>query len=159
VAAPVLIRPARPADRAALLEQYRLLNAWEDAISHDRLTDADAAEASLTVAEGRAARTGGHILVAERDGAVIGHMFLTFERSAPFHRDRPYAYVMELFVREAERGTGIGRRLLQAAEDLARKAGLRRLLIGVLAGNDRAEGAYRRFGFAPYSMELSKILD
>lgn len=153
------IRAALPADRQALLEQYQGLNIWEDGISHDRRTDLPAAIESLEAAEARVARTGGHILVAERDGRVIGHLFLTFEESAPFHRIRPYAYVMELFVRESARGQGIGTALLREAEAIARASGFRRLLISVLSGNDGAERNYRRFGFAPSSLELTKRLD
>jgi GNAT superfamily N-acetyltransferase len=64
-----------------------------------------------------------------------------------------------LFVRETARGTGIGRALLAEAERLTRARGLDRMLIGVAAGNDRAEETYRRAGYAPYSREMIRHLD
>lgn len=155
------IRAARPTDREALLEQFQGLNRFEDAITGDRATDRAGAEASLAHSERRIAESGGHQLVAEVDGAVIGHLFLIFANQAPFvHPDRrAHGYVSELFVREAVRGGGIGRALLAEAERLTRAEGLDRMLIGVVAGNDRAEQTYLRAGFAPYSRELLKKLD
>jgi ribosomal protein S18 acetylase RimI-like enzyme len=45
------------------------------------------------------------------------------------------------------------------AERLTRQEGLRSLTLSVLAGNDRAERAYRRFGFEPHAVEMIKALD
>ncbi|RAK60503.1 GNAT family N-acetyltransferase [Phenylobacterium hankyongense] len=44
-------------------------------------------------------------------------------------------------------GSGLGRRLLDAALEGARQAGARRLLLGVFGGNDRAKAFYARQGF------------
>lgn len=153
-----LIRAATKADRAALIEQFQALNAHEDLISHDRRVDMAAAEESLARAEARVAKSGGAMLVAERDGRVVGHMFLTYEEHAVFVRPetRSYGYVAELFVREEARRQGIGRRLLEEAERLVAARGVPHLIIGVLAGNVSAERAYARFGFAAYSHELIK---
>ncbi|MFB9970419.1 GNAT family N-acetyltransferase [Pseudoroseomonas cervicalis] len=107
---------------------------------------------------GRIAASQGHALVAEVEGAVVGHLFLTFGQHLPFVAEREHGYVADLFVRESHRGTGIGRALLEEAERLTRARGLKRLLIGVLAGNDGAEAAYRRFGFAHYTHEMIKQL-
>jgi GNAT superfamily N-acetyltransferase len=155
------IRAALPSDREALLEQFQGLNHFEDAITGDRATDRAGAEASLAYSEHRIAESGGHMLVAELDGAVIGHLFLIFALQAPFVHPgrRRHGYVSELFVRFALRGGGIGRALLAEAERLTRAHGLNRMLIGVVAGNDRAEATYLRAGFAPYSRELLKKLD
>jgi GNAT superfamily N-acetyltransferase len=127
----------------------------------DRAIDRAGAEASLAYSERRLAETGGHMLVAEVDGAVIGQLCLIFAQQGPFVRPdrRPHGYVSELFVRQAVRGGGIGRALLAEAEHLTRAQGLDRMLIGVVAGNDRAETTYLRAGFAPYSRELLKKLD
>jgi GNAT superfamily N-acetyltransferase len=152
------IRPATEADRPSLIEQFQALNAHEDLISHDRRVDVAAAEESLARAEARVARSGGTMLVAERDGRVVGHMFLTYEEHAIFVRPetRTYGYVAELFVREEARRQGIGRRLLEEAERLVAARGIPHLIIGVLAGNEAAERTYARFGFAAYAHELIK---
>ena len=46
-------------------------------------------------------------------------------------------------------GGGVGGRLLQTAVDHARAVGATRLLLGVYAGNERAQAFYRKAGFVP----------
>ena len=154
----LILRAATAADREALVEQFQGLNRHEAGITGDRLGDRETAIASLEAAEARVARSQGHALVAEREGAVLGHCFLTFERHPPYVTERDYAYVAELYVRPEARSLGIGTALLAEAERLSRARGMKRMLIGVVVGNDRAQAAYQRFGFSPYTTELIKPL-
>ncbi len=152
------IRPATAADRAALDEQAQALNVFENPFSHDRRLDlAGGQESAATLLERTA--DGGAMLVAEIDGTVVGHMALWFERMPPFVREelRDYAYLGDLFVREAHRGRGLGRALVAEAERLARARGVARILLGVLPGNP-AEALYRRLGYRTYAVELAKDL-
>lgn len=153
------IRPATPADRAALDEQAMLLNRFEEPFAHDRRLDLPGGMESVDTLLQRVADTGGALLVAERDGGVVGHMALWFDRMPPFVREelRDYAYIGDLFVREAHRGQGIGRALIAEAERLARARGVARILLGVLPGNP-AEALYRRLGYRTYALELAKNL-
>ena len=57
-----------------------------------------------------------------------------------------------------QRGRGIGRSLLEAAERHARDQGSKWLRISVLAQNRIAAGLYERFGFEPRVIELEKNL-
>ena len=101
---------------------------------------------------------GGHALVAECGGRVVGHLFLLFPRDSAFIGEemRRHGYVSELFVREDSRGRGVGTALLAEAERIATARGVRRLKIGVLVGNDGAAVLYRRAGFSPYAVDLVK---
>jgi GNAT superfamily N-acetyltransferase len=155
---PPVIRPARASDHKALVEQYLGLNLHEDPITHDRVTDRAGAEESLAAAEAWVAKTNGAVLVAEVDGRVVGHLFLTFEQSPPFVRKeaRAYAYIAELFVRAEARRIGVARALIEEAERIARQRGVARIMVSALVGNDSAEGLYERIGFLPYAIELIK---
>jgi len=157
---PIIIRPARASDHAALVEQYLGLNLHEDPITHDRVTDRAGAEESLAAAEAWVRKTNGVVLVAEVNGRVVGHLFLTFEEAPPFVRRelRAYAYIAELFVRAEARRLGVARALLAAAERIARERGVSRILVSALAGNIPAETTYERAGFAAYATELIKKL-
>ena len=154
----LVIRPAAAADRAALDEQAQLLNRYEEPFAHDSRLDAAGGVESVATLLARTAE-GGALLVAELDGRVVGHMALWFERMPPFVREalRDYAYLGDLFVREAHRGRGIGRALIAEAERLARARGAARILLGVLPGNP-AEAVYRKLGYRPYAVEMAKDL-
>jgi GNAT superfamily N-acetyltransferase len=157
---PILIRPAHAGDHDALVEQYLGLNLHEDPITHDRVIDRAGAAESLAVAEAWVAKSDGAVLVAEVEGRVVGHLFLTFEQSPPFVRAelRAYAYIAELFVRAEARRMGVARALLAEAERMARARGVSRIMVSALVGNGSAEATYDRAGFSPYATELIKKL-
>ncbi len=155
---PFIIRPVRDDDCDALVEQFQGLNCHEEPFVGNRRLDRDGAVASLVFADKRVADNNGVRLVAEVEGQVVGHLYLTFERHGACVRDemRDYGYVAELFVRDEMRGRGLGRALLLEAERLTRERGLGHLMLGVITGNAIAERAYARFGFKSYATDLIK---
>jgi len=142
----------------ALVEQIQALNLFEQNLVHDRALDRASAEAALDQLFARIAENGGAVRVAVWNGAVVGHIFLAFDRLPPYIREdlRPIAYVADLFVRAALRGQGIGTALLEEAETIASAAGLKRMVLGVVHGNHDAERAYRRQGYRDYVLEMVK---
>jgi ribosomal protein S18 acetylase RimI-like enzyme len=62
-------------------------------------------------------------------------------------RARPLLNIHDLAVLPAYRGKGVGRALLSAAEEHARRRGCCRLTLEVLESNSGARALYRRFGF------------
>ena len=157
---PVVIRPAEPRDREILVEQFLRLNEYERRIASNRRTDRPGAEMDLDAALDRIEATDGVALVAEVRGRVVGHLFLTFEHAASYVREemRPYACVTQLFVSEDVRGGGVGTMLMNEAEGLAARRGLRRIMVGVLAGNPPAERLYSMLGYEPHAIELEKAI-
>ena len=85
---------------------------------------------------------------------------LIVQEDQVFVRDdvRRHGYVSDLVVDEAWRGKGIGRLLIGEAERLTREKGLKRLVIGVMAGNDGAERLYGELGFSVYAKAMMKPL-
>jgi ribosomal protein S18 acetylase RimI-like enzyme len=67
--------------------------------------------------------------------------------------------VQDIVIAEAHRGKGIGQTLLSEAERLTREAGMTRLKLTVLSGNDVAVDAYGRFGFRDYARVMVKDFD
>lgn len=88
-----------------------------------------------------------HGLVAERFGYVVGYALLT-----PRYRAQMTQRGLDLhhlFVLEGSRGLGLGRLLVDAAVDHARRARCGFLLVGTSAGNEKAQAFYRALGFEP----------
>lgn len=110
---PLLVRSARPEDfdavAALLAELGRPAPAPE--------TREDARQVYLR----HLASADTDSLVAEVEGAVVG--FLSLEYRERLNRTRPQAWIPDLIVTEARRGTGAGRALLLRAFERAREFG------------------------------------
>lgn len=119
--ADVTLRLARPDDAAGIagvlrdLGWFEHINAESPAITTQRVASqlAGCADSASTV------------LVAERDGVVVGylaaHCFPNRMKGADGH-------ISELFLSEAARGQGIGGQLLATTESEARSRGVDRLI-------------------------------
>jgi GNAT superfamily N-acetyltransferase len=69
---------------------------------------------------------------------------------------RPLLNIHDLAVVPKHRGMGVGRALLQAAEEHARRAGCCKLTLEVQDDNSRARGLYQSFGFEDFVVGVSK---
>jgi GNAT superfamily N-acetyltransferase len=94
----------------------------------------------------RPRRPGSETLVAEVGGAVVGFTSVGVWREG----DEPVAGIGELFtiyVDPAHWGTGVGRALIERAEESMRAAGFAEARLWVLEGNERAERFYHAAGW------------
>jgi GNAT superfamily N-acetyltransferase len=101
----------------------------------------------------------GHLrlLVAERDGAIVGFGSLVFSRPATWPdagtADR-LPGIMDLYIAEAHRGQGIGTALIHRMEEIAVDKGYDRLFLGVDPDeNARAHALYTRLGYQALQAE------
>jgi putative acetyltransferase len=83
---------------------------------------------------------GGHIFIAERNGAPVGCCSLMAMTDGGYE-------VGKMAVTEGARGLNLGWRLLEACEAAARAAGAPRLYLETNAAQAHAIALYRRFGF------------
>lgn len=149
-----------PEDKPTALSFILDLQLHEHAFEPDRRLDSAVADEYYAVLTNRVARNKGRILIAEENGNAVGWAAFTVEQNSVYvvEGERTYGYIIELFVNENARGRGVGRALIAACEDEARRLGLKQIMIGVLAGNERAADIYARSGFSPYASELRKYL-
>jgi GNAT superfamily N-acetyltransferase len=85
------------------------------------------------------------VLLAFVDDEPVGIAVCFFGLSS--FRARPLLNIHDLAVLPQYHGQGVGRALLKAVEDRARRKGCCKLTLEVLDDNTRARDLYRRFGF------------
>ncbi len=157
----VVVRPARAADRPALVGLMAELQEFERALQPDRAPAALCADDHFAWLERTTATHDGFVLVAERGGAVVGFLVGWVETEGGTYvvaPERRFGLVSDLAVTAAARRHGIGRALLAAAESHFRAAGLARVKLALLTGNDPAHAFYRARGYDDYEVTVAKRL-
>ena len=95
-------------------------------------------------------------IVAEEAGHLLGLAHYVFHRSTTRLHD--ICYLQDLFTAEHVRGRGIGRRLIEAVYEIARKRGCSRVYWQTQATNAAGRALYdklaRHLGFIVYSHEV-----
>lgn len=95
-------------------------------------------------------------LVAEVDGVVVGFCDLEFRRRLAFLAEQ--AWVPDLIVSEDHRSRGVGRALLERAEQLARDRGCFALSLESATWRTRAHAFYERAGLPATGMAFTRTL-
>jgi len=156
------IREARLADdKPAILEFIFALQLHERTFEPNRRIDPRVAEEHYAVLIPHVEKHNGKILVAEDEsGSAVGWAAFHEEEGGAFilAEERKHGFLAELYVVEAARGAGVGRALIAACEEWARRRGLVSLRIGLSARNADAQKVYERVGYAPYALQMRKYL-
>jgi GNAT superfamily N-acetyltransferase len=97
----------------------------------------------------------GRVCLAEAEGEAIGYAALTWGYSLEF--GGRYALLDELFLREAHRGRGAGRQLLDFLAALCRGLGVQALRLEVERANRGARNLYTRMGFELHDRDLMTL--
>jgi GNAT superfamily N-acetyltransferase len=87
----------------------------------------------------------GRILTARLDGELVGVAVISFLWT--LEHGGPAAWLDEVYVEPSRRGDGIGRKLVEAAMQVARDDGCIALDLEVDAGHEAAQRLYERMGF------------
>lgn len=136
-----VLRAARPGDETGILDCIRALAVYEkepDAVENT----ADALRDTLFGAEPRA-----FCHVVEREGVIVGIAiwFLTYSTWTGRHG----IWLEDLFVDEAQRGSGYGKALISSLAEVCVDRGYSRLEWTVLDWNAPSIAFYRSIGAAP----------
>jgi GNAT superfamily N-acetyltransferase len=107
---------------------------------------------------------GGHLarrecvtLVADAGTSLLGFIDMEYRQRLGHHR--PQAWVNDLVVADASRSQGVGKALLDRAEELASQRGCFRMSLETAAWRDRTHTFYRREGWIDYGTWFIKVLD
>ena len=135
----VRIREAGPADVSLVASLIRELAEYERLLPEVTMTEERLAEHLF------GPRPYAEVAIAEdADGRPLG--FALFFHNFSTFLGLPGIYLEDLFVRPAERGSGVGRALLEHLARLAGQRGCGRLEWSVLDWNQPAIAFYRRLG-------------
>ena len=93
-------------------------------------------------------------LVAEAaDGTVVGYI------TTRLNHDSRLGWIPNLAIEPACQGTGVGRRLLRAALDYLRDAGMTHAKIETLASNERGQALYPSAGFVEVARQIHYVCE
>ena len=95
------------------------------------------------------------ILVARRDGQVVGFVMFSVERGR-YEQDVSRGLVENIYVKPPARRAGVGSSLLEAAERRLTGDGATVITIEAMADNDAAREFYAAHGYLPHRLELEK---
>lgn len=131
------VRPIEPRDQAAWAAMRWALWPDEDRNELEQETKAHFTEGAVTA----------DVLVCEDGGRLIGMIELGIRSYAEGAEDAPCPHIEAWYVAADARRRGVGRALVQAAEDWAREHGFRELTSDVLLDNDASLAAHGALGF------------
>jgi ribosomal protein S18 acetylase RimI-like enzyme len=134
-----VIRPATPDDAEAIHELIVALATYE------REPDAVQVTPAMLRAQLDAERPPFECLIAEADGGRAAGFALFFHTYSTWE-GRPGLYLEDLYVREEQRGSGIGKALLLACARIAAERGCARFELAALDWNTPAIGFYESLG-------------
>ncbi len=156
----VSIRPAAPADVTAIGRLGALLVRMHHELDPDRFI---AATPGTEHAYGSFLGTQLKepsivVLVAEREGEVVGYTYAGVEGTDYMSLRGPAGVLYDIVVDPAHRGQGVGRALLDAALDVLKAKGAPRVVLSTAEGNKTAQRLFARAGFRRTMIEMTREL-
>lgn len=155
---PCTVRPAQPEDApfitglaGRLAEVSRL--PWLPHDATDRFAASGCRQAAAAIGKP------GHAVVIASDNSdePLGFAHVHLDQSA--FTGETVGYVSVVVVAADAAGSGIGRRLMAAAEVWARQQGCALITLEVFATNSVARAVYERLGYREQTLKLAKRLD
>lgn len=98
------------------------------------------------------------VLVAERDGAVLGYVYAAMEPLSWKELRAACGFVHDVFVDEPARGAGVGEKLVRAAIEWLDSMNAPRVVLGSAAKNEAALRFFDRLGFRRTMIEMTREL-
>jgi GNAT superfamily N-acetyltransferase len=97
----------------------------------------------------------GTVLVAERDGDIVGYLYAALEPLSWKELRGPAGFIHDVAVREDARRSGVAAQLMQAGIEWLRAQGAPRVVLWSAAGNSGAQQLFRRIGFRDTMVEMT----
>ena len=138
----IVIRHAVPDDAAALIEYLNTIGGESDNLTFGKDEFPIKPEQERAFIEGLAEKPHDCMIVAVKDGRIVGDATLAGHPRRMAHRAE-----LGISVLKAEWGRGIGSRLMEALIEYAEQHGVELLNLEARADNEKAIHLYEKFGF------------
>jgi len=150
------IRPATASDQEALGRFGGALMRQHHAADPRRFIQVEHPEAGYgRFLVSRISEPNSLVMVAERSGAVIGYVFADVESTNWMELRGPCGVVQDIYVDEAARHEGAGRKLMSAAIDWIRSKGRSQVVLLTKDRNEHAQHLFTSLGFRPTMVEMT----
>ncbi|HEX8698257.1 MAG TPA: GNAT family N-acetyltransferase [Myxococcaceae bacterium] len=155
----ITVRPARPADAQALGRMGAALVRQHHGFDAQRFMLPEDVEAGYRWWLGKELKAKeAVVLVAERDGEVIGYVYARVEaRDWSTLRDS-HGGLHDIWVEESARGSGAGTLLAEALLRKFTELGVPRVILMTAAKNEAAQRFFARLGWRPTMIEMTREL-
>ena len=157
----IAIRPATPADLPALGRLGALLVRMHHDLDPERFIAAPprTEDAYASFLGRQLEEPNVVVLVAERDGEVLGYTYAGVEGWDYMSLRGPAGVLYDIVVDPAHRGHGVGRALLDAALAALKARGAPRVVLSTAEQNEAAQRLFARAGFRRTMIEMTRELD
>ena len=158
--APVSVRPFQPADMAAVGRLGEMLVTEHHDFDPKRFIAPrpDMAELYGRFLGSQSEHPGKLVLVAERDGAVVGYAYAGVEGNDYMALRGPAGVIYDLVVDPDHRRQGIGGALLEAAQAALAERGEPRAVLSTAERNVGAQRMFEKAGFRRTMIEMTREL-
>ncbi|HEY3569049.1 MAG TPA: GNAT family N-acetyltransferase [Thermoanaerobaculia bacterium] len=156
----VTIRPAAPADVQAIGRLGALLVRMHHELDPERFIAATPGteQGYGSFLGTQLDKPGIVVLVAEREGEVVGYTYAGIEGTDYMALRGPAGALYDIVVDPAHRGQGVGRMLLDATLDALEAKGAPRVVLSTAEGNKAAQRLFARAGFRRTMIEMTREL-
>ena len=151
----VSVRRARKEDGETIARLALALFAQHRSYDPDRFAELANLEGAARYYVSRADTGESGVFVAELDGRVIGFAYLEYERLDYANLLENAVWLHDLYVDEAARGTGAGKKLIEAASGFAKQLGAGKLVLSVAAKNASGHEFFGHLGFRETMIEMT----
>ena len=157
----VIIRPAAPADLPVIGRLGALLVRLHHDLDPARFIPAgpDTERAYASYLGMQLDQPSVVVLVAERDGEVIGYTYAGVQGYDYMALRGPAGVLYDIVVDPAHRGIGVGQRLLDATLAALKARGAPRVVLSTAEGNVAAQRLFAHAGFRATMHEMTRELD
>ncbi|MED4126556.1 GNAT family N-acetyltransferase [Shouchella miscanthi] len=97
------------------------------------------------------------LFIAENDHHFLGYLEMRLQND--FFTNERQGYITAIATTPEAEGKGVGKRLMQKAEEWAQEQGVHTIVLDVFKANEHAVAFYEKFGYQQEIVKMTKPLD